>query len=149
MTSDQYYRYLNLPKIPQSILDQLNWNISDYQHKAHTNFPNSYLWTDQFNQVVDSWCKENICDTMYYAFQIISNDLPMHKDSGTKIKLTYILKTGGENTITEWYNDAEELVESVALEPCRWHIFKADSYHAVKNIDPGQHRFSITGRVFP
>ena len=123
--------------------------MSDYQRKAHTNFPNSYLWSDEFNQEINSWCKENICDTMYWAFQIVSNDLPMHRDLGTKIKLTYILKTGGKDTVTEWYNDKQELVESVALEPFRWHIFKADSYHAVKNITPGQQRFSITGRVFP
>ena len=104
---------------------------------------------DEFNKEINSWCQENICDTMYWAFQIVSNDLPMHRDLGTKIKLTYILQTGGKDTVTEWYNDKEELVESVALEPFRWHIFKADSYHAVKNITPGQQRFSVTGRVFP
>ena len=149
MYLDQCYRYVNFPQIPKEILEKINWNLSEYQRKAFTNYADSYLWSDDFNQEIDQWGKANICDSMYFAFQIISADLAMHKDRSTKIKLSYILQTGGPRAATEWYNDQEELIQSAVLEPFRWHIFKADTYHAVKNIDPGQSRFSITARIFP
>lgn len=144
-----YTRYLNLPRIPDSVLSKINYNFNEYNKKAGEG-GSIYSWTDDFNQDVNAWCQSNICDTMYWAFQIIRGDLEMHKDTGgTLTKLIYLLETGGSNVATEFYaDDKTTLLESVVLEPHRWHILKADTYHGVSGVEPGKIRFSITGRVF-
>ena len=103
-----------------------------------------------FNKEVNAWCQENICADMYFAFQIMNGNLGIHKDFGTKTKLIYLLELGGENVITNFYEDDKITVtHSYVIESHRWHILKADSYHSVINVEPGKYRFSITGRVFP
>ena len=150
MYTPQYFRYLEFPCIPDSLLEGLNWNVSEYTRKGESRIPNEFLWSDDHNQNLDRWGKENICSNMYFAFQIIFNDLPLHKDLGTVCKLNYILDPGGDNVLTEWYEDDQKtLLQSCVIDPGRWHIFKADSYHTVKNLQPGRTRFAITARIFP
>ena len=144
-----YVRYLNLPQIPKSVLNTVNYNYNDYIKKAGEG-GGTYSWSDDYNQEINSWCQQNICDTMYWAFQIIRGDLGIHKDTGgTLTKLTYLLETGGSNVATEFYaDDKTTLLERVVLEPHSWHILKADTYHGVTGVESGKIRFSITGRVF-
>jgi hypothetical protein len=142
-----YYRYINLPKIPDDILKLVNFNFDEYEEKAAYN--GIYVWSDSFNRDINQWCRENICDTMYWGFQIIKGDLALHKDIGTKTKFIYLLQSGGDQVTTEFYEDDKTtLVESVVFETHRWHILKADSFHRVINVEPGKTRFSITGRIF-
>ena len=155
-------RYLNLPKIPQSIVDNLNYNFEQYQKRdLPDNFQGgqdamrvAQLWTESFNKEVNEWCKENICDSMYWAFLITDGDLAVHIEEASKglasVKLNYVIESGGDNVVTDfWANDAKTLTHSFCIEPHRWHIFKADSYHSVRGIEPGKFRFSVTGKVFP
>jgi len=140
-------RYINLPPIPDDIISQLPNQAEDYKFKVkHAD----YAWTDSFNQEINAWCKENISKEMYWGFQIIGGDLPQHKDVGTKIKLVYLLKTGGGNVSTNFYEDDQTtLTHSYVIEPGRWHILEADRYHDVQGVEKGQFRMSVTGRIFP
>lgn len=142
----QYYRYVNLPQLPQSIVDQINFNFDDYERKSGRGV---YTWTDSFNESVNEWCQKNICAEMYWGFQIIRGDLGIHKDVGTLTKFCYLLDTGGDNVITEFFEDDKiTVVDSVNLEPHRWHILKVDTFHGIRGVDPGRIRFSITGKIF-
>jgi hypothetical protein len=149
MYSYKYYRYINLPKIPQSVIDQINLNFDQYEKKDAGYHGDDYKWSDSFNSAVDQWCKQNICDEMWWAFQFIKGGLMPHIDIATKYKFVYLLDTGGSNVITEWYNeDRSEVVDSVVLEPFRWHMLKVDTWHSVRGVQPGQIRYSITGKLF-
>ena len=155
-------RYLNLPRIPQSIIDNLNYNFEQYQTRE---LPADFrvkasvrrvtkLWSDSYNQEINEWCKKNICESMYWAFLITDGDLAVHVEEASKglasTKLNYIIQPGGSNVVTNfWEDDAKTLKQSFCIEPHRWHIFKADSYHSVQGIEPGKFRFSVTGKVFP
>ena len=97
-------RYLNLPKIPVEILDNLNYNFDQYSFKA-TYLNGAYKWSDDFSQQVDTWCKQNICDTMHWGFQFMNNNIIAHKDVGTEVKLTYLIDTGGSNVRTNFFED--------------------------------------------
>ena len=56
---------------------------------------------------------------------------------------------GGPNVITEFYNDdLTTKLASYSIPANKWHIFKADTYHSVSNIDPDQIRLGITARIF-
>lgn len=145
MYPQRYIQYLNFPRIPQEMLDKLCIDPNSYQRTISYE---SYQWSDEFNQEIDAWGKKNICENMYFAFQMMYADVPLHRDDGTLTKLNYVVNSGGSNVVTEFYNDNNELLDSYCIEPHRWHIFKADTLHCVKNIQPGQVRFSITARIF-
>lgn len=147
MYPTKYYRYLNLPSIPKTIIDELTLDFDRYREHGHN--AGVYTWSDSFNETIDKWCKENICNEMYWAFQIISGDLGIHKDKVTQIKFCYLIEPAGSNVVTEWYaDDQTTVVDSVVFEPHRWAVLKVDEYHSVKNIEPGKTRFAITGRIF-
>lgn len=148
MLPPEYIRYLNVPKFPQQIIDSATRDFSLYERKVDSRF-DTYMWTDSFNEQINQWCQSNICSNMYFAFQIITGDLAMHKDRGTKIKMNYLIQTGGDDVLTEFFDDDQQTkLASYNIVADRWHIFKADTYHSVTNIAPGQVRFSITGRIF-
>ena len=143
----KYYQYLNLPSVPKDIF--VNYNFDEYEKKVQGVVNPGYVWTDSFNYSIDKWCKENVCADVYFAFQIIKTDIDIHIDNQTKIKFLYILETGGNDVITEWYSeDKKTVVNSVVLEPNKWCMIKVDSPHSVKNVESGKTRFSITGRLF-
>ena len=149
MYAIKFVRCLNLPKLPQDIIDRIPRNYSLYEKKIQGIKSVHYVWTDSHNQEVDAWCKENVCDSMYYAYQIISGNMVLHKDQGTKIKFIYLLDAGGSDVWTEFYADDQcTLLQREKLEINRWYIMKVDVYHKVVGIDPGNVRFGITGRVF-
>lgn len=141
-------RYLNLPQIPKSIVENLpaDWNQFDQK----VSYPGSnYVWTDSFNQEINSWCQQNISQDMYFAFQIMSGDVPIHQDIGTLIKLVYLIHPGGKSVTTNFYNSQRELEQSYVIDTNRWHVLQADHLHSVNGVEPGQIRFSVTGRIFP
>ena len=140
-------QYVNLPAIPHSIVSHLPTSLDAYERKVDYDV---YVWTDSFNQEINAWCKQNICEEMYWGFQIIQGDLPCHKDIGTKIKFVYVLETGGDHVVTNFYQeDQKTITHSFVIKPGRWHILEADRYHDVQGVEVGQYRMSVTGRIFP
>ena len=145
----QFYRYIDLPKLPDAILSQINFNFDQYDKKDAGRHGDIYTWSDSFNQSVNQWCQQNICSSMWWGFQIIRGDLPAHKDNGTLAKFVYLIDDGGPTVVTEWWDDKKsKVIDSVILETHRWHILKVDNIHSVRGIVPGRVRFSITGRIF-
>lgn len=144
----RYFRYLNLPPIPENLLDQLPRDFDSYQRKDPGKWGDGYKWTDSHNQDINAWCQANICDSMYWGFQIIKSDLAPHIDNGTKYKLVYLIDTGGPDILTEWFDQELNQVDSVILEAKRWHMLKVDSLHSVRGLLPGAVRHSVTGRLF-
>lgn len=150
MYQNRYIQYLNFPPLPDYIVDQLSTDPEHYNVDAvGPSNPGTYIWTKTHNDQVDAWCKQNICADMFWAFQIMTADSFMHKDTGTATKINYIIDTGGPDVWTDFYaDDQTTLLASYKIEPRRWHIFKADTFHAVRNVEPGQVRFAVTSRVF-
>jgi hypothetical protein len=149
MYEPRYIQYLNLPPIPQYLVDQFDCNPEMHRQSQTSQVYGPYIWSNHGTDAINQWCQENICAEMYFACQIITGDLATHKDIGTKIKLTYIVSNGGDNVVTNFYDDDQTtLLASYVIESNRWHILKADTYHQVSNIQPDQIRISITGRIF-
>jgi hypothetical protein len=142
----KYIRYFNLPVVPRDIMSDINWEFDLYENKSPGR---NYIWSDSFNEKIDRWGKENICADMYYAFQIITGDLPLHLDKGTKIKLIYLLSAGGDLVRTEFLSDDEStILQSEIIPVNKWHMMKVDVPHRVVGVEPGKTRFSIVARVF-
>jgi hypothetical protein len=144
MYKSRYIQYINFPKIPQEIINGLPIDITNYQTQKNDN----YHWTDSHNETLNCWCQENICRDAYFAFQLITGDLPKHKDIGTKTKFVYVLETGGSAVYTRFWDDNFCLLDEYIIEKNKWHILKADTHHSVTGIEPGLIRWSVTARIF-
>ena len=143
-------RYLNFPQIPPELISTLSKNVDDYQTKGfglpYQSATEYYWWSDDNNEKINAWCKENISRDMYFAFQFMKN-LPIHKDVVTKVKLSYIVDPGGDDVTTTFYDEKRAVTHSYVIEPLRWHVLNVGNFHSVSNVS-GQ-RFSVTGRIFP
>jgi hypothetical protein len=144
MLKTQYIQYINLPVIPEDIVNSLPQSMNLYDLQCQGN----YNWSDSFNDKLNQWAQKNICNEMYFAFQFITGDLPIHKDIGTQTKFVYIIETGGPNVITKFWDDDYNLLDEYCIEKNRWHILKADTNHSVEGIKNGNLRWSVTARIF-
>ena len=67
------------------------------------------------------------------AFQLITSDLPIHKDFGRRSCYNYIFFSGG-NVNTNWYDDDLNQIETVIFPENTWHKIKVDTFHNVTNF---------------
>lgn len=145
---NRYIQYLKLPTIPQDIIGTVIKD-ADVHFKKAKFIHGSYCWSDFENEAVNKWCQENICSEMYFGFQIFKGNAELHKDIGSHTKIVYLIQTGGSNVRTEFFkDDGTTLLDSYCIETNQWHILKADTFHHVMGVEPGQVRLSITGRIF-
>ena len=144
MYKPRYIQYVNLPKIPADIISSLPQDIESYNKETQGN----YHWTNTHNEQLNEWAQQHISNDIYFAFQMMTGDLERHKDIGTLTKFVYIIDTGGCNVVTKFWDDDLRLLDEYVIEPHRWHILKADTYHSVEGIEADKHRWSVTARIF-
>lgn len=146
--SDPQVRYLNLPQIPEYLLGDID-SLSAKHHASDRVFL-TYRWTDAHNTELVKWCNDNISSGLKWGLQVIEGDLSLHIDTPTKTKISYIFDTGGDNVITEFYQDYSSniMIDSIKILPNRWHILNVSKPHLVTGIEPGRVRISLTGRIF-
>lgn len=142
-----------LPNIPKDIILEIYNSIDLGTNKAFQGKDAIYK-IDQYNwysanEKVQQWGQDNISPDIHLGVQVIDDDLPMHKDHGTKIKFNYLITSGGPDATTNFYNDEKVLLQSVKLELETWYILDVTTNHEVVNIEPNQQRISITGRILP
>ena len=147
MYESRYIQYFNLPKVPDYIIDAIKLDPNYYTKKISSG---NYNWTDQYNDELNRWAQENICADMYFAFQFFEGPNIIHKDTSTHTKLNYVISTGGPNVLTEFYaDDRSTILGTYCIEPFRWHVLKADTFHRVLGpFEPNQLRFAITAKMF-
>jgi len=159
-----YARALNFPLLPQSVIDQINFNYQDYLNynlldvSPENCLDNDLLTTNKKRnthshintEFLDEWCRKNVCESMSFFWMLRSfRDQKNHKDTGTKCKLIYVLDTGGDNVTTTWYADDQTTVlQQIQLQSHQWYILKTELYHQVQGVEPSRVRFCIGGRVF-
>jgi hypothetical protein len=140
-------QYLNLPQIPKSIIESLPANRSQYD-KKFVYGRGSYVWSDSFNQDMNDWCQQNISKDVFFGFQIMTSNVPIHRDKGPSVKLVYLIDPGGESVSTKFYNDEYKLTKEYVIETNRWHLLQVNQLHSVNGIEPEKSRFSIAGTIF-
>jgi hypothetical protein len=141
-------RFLKFPSVPQDILARLSRNWEDYKHNI--GFQKGNFWrSNDCAEEISTWCRDNICESMEWGFQLMSSDTPIHTDAGTDVKLIYLIEPGGSMVKTNFYHDdGVTISHSFVIPPYQWHILKASVKHSVQGIESGQTRFALMGRVF-
>ncbi len=140
----KFIHYINLPKVPQELIDELPTDIAFYNVINHGN----YNWSDSFTEKINAWGKQFVGNEMYFAFQFMTGNIPVHKDIETQIKFVYLIDQGGTEVYTKFWNDNLDLLDQYKIETNRWHILKADCNHSVEGLEQGKIRRSITARIF-
>ncbi len=146
--ADRQIRYLNLPNIPDYLLEELNQLLNN--NKPEDRLFLTYRWTSASKTKIEEWCNKNISENLIWGLQIITGDLDLHIDTPTRVKISYIIEPGGDNVITEFYKDFKSnvLLDTMKIDAKRWHILNVGIPHKVSGIDPGKVRISLTGRIF-
>lgn len=140
-------RWLNFPAIPQHLLDNLPRDFSIYEKKSQ--YSDIFFRSDSFIQEINDWCKQHICESIDWGFQVIMGDAPVHKDLRVDVKFHYVIDQGGENVYTRfWNDDRTNVVESIKIPQNRWHLLRVNTPHSVEGVEKGQTRFSISGKIF-
>ena len=143
-----FVHYLNFPSIPTSIIDALPKNYDEYDQEKFAPSGNRFCYSRSFTADLDKWCKQNICPSSYFGFQLIHEDLHVHKDEIALIKLIYLIDPGGEKITTTWYDDDFNKVTAYEIEPFRWCLMKIDWWHDVVGIEPGRSRVAVASKMF-
>lgn len=136
-----YYEYLDIPIPPMGLVDT---DVNMILATKNIFIGKSDRYTmHECPLRLREWLQPVFPYHHNFMYQTIRDGIPIHIDTGRPGAINFILDTGGDNVQTVWYADDQTTVlESVALEPFRWHRLKVDSYHTVRNITGT--RFSIT-----
>lgn len=145
MSTYQHIQYIELPPIPNIIVENFPKDVTQYNGIVHGS---NYKWTDEFTKELNAWAQKNICSTMYWALQFMTADIAKHKDRDTKIKINYVIDAGGSDVHTQFWDDTDTLINDYVVPVNKWHLFKADTLHSVQGIEQNKSRWAVTGRVF-
>ena len=129
-----YYEYKEFPSIPENLLESPDAVINKSTEGMHSAFKfNPFYQTRNAVPELTEWASQIIKQPFSIKYQIINEGIPIHKDFGRFTALNYILDTGGDNVLTNFYDNNKVLVDSVCFPPKKWHIIRTDMYHNVTN----------------
>jgi len=77
-----------------------------------------------------------------FNYQVIGDELPIHKDINRIRAFNFIIEPGGINVETVWYDDDYNEIHRECIESNRWHQLNVNVLHTVKGIT--NKRYSIT-----
>lgn len=133
---EKFYQELNIPSIPNHLLHlDPNYIVNNY----------SNVWkvfdTEVYRQYQVS---KNLIDflqpffdfdiTANLKYQILSKDIPIHKDVGRIKAINYLIDPGGEDVKTTWYSDdLVPLFEKEILKN-KWHTINTEIKHGISGI---------------
>jgi hypothetical protein len=159
------FKYLDLlPAIPVEFLRDPIPNFSEsnirFKYGGSNWYDATYTRWGTTPELVE-WLRANISDLIDIAgIQVMS--WPTHVPAGKRRvnphcdkrqwALNYVYETGGAKVATTLYRekgqelicppsyrltnfDALEVVESVVVEPCKWHLLSTNVLHGVTNVD--------------
>ena len=140
-------QYLNFLPVPKSIIEELNKDHDKFVPTKLTAIYPTYVRSETKSELYRPWCNKYICEA-HWTTHTIKDYLNIHKDTnGVRFRLNYIIDPGGDNVLTKFYNDDKEEIDSIKIEPFRWHLFDTTVYHNVVNLEPGRIRFALTAAI--
>ena len=159
---DHYYQHVKeivLPPVPNSFREEAlklakerlsspdaHTQYSDPTNKA-ASFSDSYDWIPASDEL-QKWCQQNISPGIVFGIQIISGNLPKHRDRVTNVKFVNNLYTGGTDVVTRFF-EGDEVVTSITFKENVWYVLNVAQEHDVINVSGDQLRIAITGRISP
>ena len=139
-----YITYLDLPSIPQELLESVDeiLNKPFSQGTAFDRDPDFRL-KDVPNDTAN-YIKSIFDMDINIRYQLINRDLPLHVDKvDRRIAFNYLLDPGGENVLTNVFDNDMNLTDSIKIETHKWHRLQTSMPHLVKNIQTTRIAISV------
>lgn len=138
--------YLDLPSIPDEWLPSLEEikQLPPYSPPVLEEMNLYYLRQLTDNRVINllqPYFEFDITGHIFY--QYIGKNLGIHTDFGRKTAINYIIELGGNNVITKWYDENNQVIEQHIIEQKRWHKLIVDVKHNAENITSDRYAISI------
>ena len=141
-----YIDYLNIPAIPKEILEDLD-TIRNRLFAIGTPYNGTFRLKDTSSTVSD-YIQTLFPFEVHCRYQFVYQGLPIHTDmkgnAGRKLAVNYLLNAGGNNVITNIYDNNYNVIDSKCLELNRWHYIRTDHLHNVSNIDKDSVRIALS-----
>lgn len=154
--------YKRLPQIPEDILKLIlgrvarqgdefakEFNATNYEYYSLMGFPLVVDWIDKYI-LSQLYSPESWKSTVTIGAHLIKPKVAIHKDHTRDECLNYILKTGGDQVMTRFYEEDQlTITEEYHLRSWTWHALKTNVYHGIHGIQSDSHRIAITIDVPP
>ncbi len=146
MSGELLLEYLDLPTIPSEWLLSLEEikQLPPYSPPELEERNLYYLRQLKDKRIIDllqPYFNFNLEGHIFYQF--IGPKLGIHTDFGRKTAINYIIELGGNDVITKWYNDNNEVIEQQIIEKNRWHKLVVDVKHSAENITSDRYAVTI------
>lgn len=149
-----YIRYLNFPTVPEHLIEPLT-DIVDGPFTVDA----GYFKSRSVNNTLLLWLQTIFPFDLSATYQIISHELPIHKDVSVAINghycvddrilaINYLLDAGGNNITTQVYEeDQRTILQSENIIEKQWHYLDVAKYHGVSGLPQKSNRISISVTV--
>jgi hypothetical protein len=169
MEPELLFSYLDLPKLPENLIDPCLSTIEYIDNHPRLNELNKLEGISHnitfLHEDVRRWLKRSVFPILFKDISMFPEALrsklhvshyikhpegngthPIHFDYGRNYAINYIVTPGGTDAKTQWYtNDRKTKLLEVKIEPHRWHLIKVKpTPHGVTGIRPGQLRCLIS-----
>ena len=128
------YRYCSqIPQIPDELINLTEEQIRKIPNKFNGVKATKYSLhtaTKKLEEFLIPYFDNNV----NIAFQLITDNLPVHKDYGRTNCYNYIIKSGGDVS-TVWYDDNLKEIDRVVFRTRIWHNINVEKFHNVIGIN--------------
>ena len=139
-----FINYLLLPTIPNEVLESLE-TIRAKPYATGTLYDNILRFKlKDVNPELIEYLQTIFPFPISCRYQFVFRGLPVHIDNDREYAINYLLDTGGKNVVTNIHNSNLRIIESVSIEPFKWHSIQTSNLHSVDNIDPDTTRIAIS-----
>jgi len=136
------FSYADFPKLPDELIKDVYLSVED-------NIPLVELPFEKYKLLESRPSIKKFVSTFfdkpfYCGVQTILDSQGVHKDYKRTVVYNYIIETGGDHVTTSFYVDLQKSkkIESLCIDPGRWHRLKVFFPHEVEGIT--EKRIAIT-----
>jgi hypothetical protein len=136
------YNYCSkIPQIPNELINITEEEIRKIPNKFNGVKATKYSLHDVTKEL-DNFLRPYFNNDVNIAYQLITDELPIHKDYGRTNCYNYIINTGGDVS-TVWYDDNLQEIERVVFPTYTWHNINVETFHNVIGIDSTRIAISV------
>jgi hypothetical protein len=136
------YNYCSqIPQIPNDLINITEEEIRKIPNKFNGVKATKYSLHDVTKEL-DNFIRPYFTDDVNIAYQLITDELPIHKDYGRTNCYNYIINTGGDVS-TVWYDDNLQEIERVVFPTHIWHNINVETFHNVIGLDSTRIAISV------
>lgn len=136
------YNYCSqIPQIPNDLINITEEEIRKIPNKFNGVRATKYSLHDVTKEL-DNFIRPYFNNDVNIAYQLITDELPIHKDYGRTNCYNYIINTGGDVS-TVWYDDNLQEIERVVFPTHIWHNINVETFHNVIGLDSTRIAISV------